>query len=122
MAFSSSQQRRRAGKDLRVSKLAFGKFRCQVTLCQELVIFWVDTRDHTLNYFEGFADAVSNYEVCVHMNHSNLRRVPRAKLCFISRCLSTAFLPKPPTDFPEAISQSSRWFHDEMGRAETQDF
>lgn len=73
MAFPCSQQRRGAGKDLRFSKLVFGKFLCQVTLCQELIIFWVDAGGFALKYSEGFADAVSDHGVRVlsRMNHGN---------------------------------------------------
>lgn len=74
-----------------------------------------------MKYFEGFADAVSEHEVraLARVNHSTTR-VPstRTKPSLVSSPFSTLVLPKPPINFPDPVSRSSRWFWDEMGRAE----
>lgn len=108
----------RTGKDLQFSKLVFGKFPCQVTLCQELIIFLVDTGDFTLNHFEGSLMQFQTMRfVC--MNHSNL--------CSFYIQSSASF----PDPSPRCFSQNhhrfstahfTEWFCDKMGRGEIQDF
>lgn len=72
--------------------------------------------------FEGFADVVSEREVGVLHESRQPVFPPHTELGFISRPFSTLLLlPKPPINFPGPVSQSSRWFWDEMGRAEIQE-